>query len=519
MDGRNQGERICHDSPDQPAIIQAADGRSLTYRQVDTAMESAAALVRERIEPGRSVGILGENSAAWIIAFYAVQRAGGVPVPISHRLPAQGMSFVADDADLAFAFADVAHRELLERQGVETIPLELLHELTPRPFPSHRPRGDELAMILYTSGSTGQPKGVELTQAGHLWVIDQSIVDNPGAHSRTLVSAPLYHMNALTNTQRLLASGGTIVLLPRFEPGAFLTAVERYRVSNLSGVPPMFAMLARHSGLRSRLDLTSVRRIAMASAPAAPALFRQLGAWFPGAEITFGYGTTESGPIVFRGHPDGRPTPRGSVGTAHPAVDVRLVGADGRPVTGRGVLEVRTPALMKGYRKRPDIVPPVTADGFHHTNDIFRVDDDGFYFFEGREDDVFSTGGENVYPRAVESVLEAHPAVAQAVVVGVPDEARGSKPVAFVTLSGAADATEDDLKRHVLAHLEPFAHPRRVWIVTDIPLSPTNKPDRARLTADALDRLGTAADGIPPRDGRPLPNPLPHPPSRPGAER
>ncbi|MET9761964.1 class I adenylate-forming enzyme family protein [Streptomyces sp. NPDC006372] len=487
---RNQGDRICRDNPDQPAIIQATDRRCLTYRQLESAVQSAAALVRERTEPGQSVGILGENSSAWIIAFYAVQRAGGVPVPISHRLPAQGVSAVAGNADLVLAFTDSVHAHL---RHVETIPLERVHVLPPRPFKSVQPQPDDLAMILYTSGTTGQPKGVELTQAGHLWAIDQSTADNPGAGSRTLVSAPLYHMNALTNTQRLLASGGTIVLLPRFEPVAFLTAVARYRVSHLSGVPTMFAMLAAHADVLDRLDLSSVRRIGMASAPAATALFRQLGTWFPGAEIAFGYGTTESGPIVFRRHPDGRPTPLGSVGTAHPAVDVRLVDAAGNPVSGRGVLEVRSPALMRGYRKRPDLAVPVTADGYHHTKDLFRVDDDGFYFFEGREDDMFVTGGENVYPRAVESVLETHPAVAQAVVVGVPDEAKGRKPVAFVTLSGDAVVSEDSLKQHVLAQLEPFAHPRRIWIVPDLPLSPTHKPDRARLAADALDRLGTAA--------------------------
>jgi long-chain acyl-CoA synthetase len=490
MTARNQGDRIVSDRPDQVAIVSTVDGRSVTYRELEQLVTSTAAFVASRTTPGDGVGILAENSIAWVVTFFAIQRAGAVPVPISHRLPAPGVKFVVDDASIVLLFTDDASRPVAPA-GVALVALDEVFALPAVDgFASAVPAPGDLGMILYTSGTTGHPKGVELTQESHLWVIDQTSALVAPNSTRTIISAPLYHMNALTNTQRLLASGGTIVLMPRFDPAEFLRAIDTYAVTDLSGVPPMFAMLANQTELLDTLDRSSVTNIAMASAPASRALFRQLAEWFPAASVTFGFGTTESGPVVFRAHPDGVPTPLESVGVANPAVTLRLVDANGAEVQGEGVLEILSPALMKGYRNRPDLVPPVTADGYHHTRDIFRVDVDGFYFFQGREDDMFVTGGENMFPRAVERVLEAHPAVGQAIVLPVPDEVKGTKPVAFVTFKPGMAATEAELKAHVLASMEPFAHPRRIWTLDEIPLSATNKADRAALTRFAIEEIG-----------------------------
>jgi long-chain acyl-CoA synthetase len=493
MTAINQGDRIVSDRPEQAAIVSTVDGHSVSYAELEQLVTAIAAFIAGRTSPGDSVGILAENSIAWVATFFAIQRSGAVPVPISHRLPASGVDFVVRDANIALLFTEDTFGAVVPA-GVDVINLSEVFALPQTTFASHVPAADDLGMILYTSGTTGHPKGVELTQASHVWVIDQTAALTAPGTNRTIISAPLYHMNALTNTQRLLASGGTIVLMPRFDPAEFLRAIDTYAVTDLSGVPPMFAMLANQTELLASVDLSSVTNIAMASAPASRALFRQLSEWFPSASVTFGFGTTESGPVVFRAHPDGLPTPLESVGVANPAVTLRLVDAAGNTVPtdgvpAEGVLEILSPALMKGYRNRPDLVPPVTADGFHHTRDIFRVDADGFYFFQGREDDMFVTGGENVFPRAVERVLESHPAVGQAIVLPVPDEVKGTKPVAFVTFKPGMAATEAELKTHVLSQMEPFAHPRRIWTLDDIPLSATNKADRAALTTFAIESL------------------------------
>ncbi|WP_324651076.1 class I adenylate-forming enzyme family protein [Georgenia sp. H159] len=486
---RNQGDRIAADRPDTPALIgvTAQGSTTLTYGQLEAAVQSRAAQLAALVRPGQTVGLLGLNSPEWLVAFYAIQRAGAVPVPVSHKMPVETLGHVLRDAAVELVLADEQTRALVPSTGAALLDLG-----TPAPaasFTSVVPEPHDPAMILYTSGSTGRPKGVVLSQASHLWVIDQTARTVPPGSTRVLISAPLYHMNALTNSQRSLASGATIVLLPGFRPDVFVDAIVEHGVTELSGVPPMFAMLLQRPELLEGRDLSSVRGIYMGSAPAAPALFDQLRTVFPNAEILFGYGTTESGPVVFAPHADGLPTPDGSVGVANPAVELRLVDAAGRPVERHGVLEIRNPALLSGYHNRPDVPVPVTADGFHHTKDVFRVDEHGFYFFAGREDDMFTSGGENVYPRSVEQVLEAHPAVDQAVVVPVPDDVKGAKPVAFVTLRPGHRADEQELKAHALDHLEPYAHPRRVWVVAEIPLSSTNKADRAELTERAAGLL------------------------------
>lgn len=181
---------------------------------------------------------------------------------------------------------------------------------------------------------------------------------------------------------------------------------------------------------------------------------------------------------MFGDHPDGLPTPVASVGAPHPQVSVRLVGPDG-PATG--VLQMRSPAIMLGYHNRPDVPVPITADGFYDTGDVFRRDADGFFYFLGRTDDMFVSGGENIFPGEVELVLERHPDVLQACVVPVEDSIKGTKPVAFVVRRPGATVDEAALKAHALAHAPAYQHPRRVWFVEELPLASTNKIDRAAL--------------------------------------
>jgi len=176
------------------------------------------------------------------------------------------------------------------------------------------------------------------------------------------------------------------------------------------------------------------------------------------------------------------------VGYPHPKVALRLVDGENRDAD-QGVLEMKCPALMNGYHNRPDVKPPFTADGFYITGDVFRRDDDGFHYFIGRTDDMFVSGGENIYPADVERMLERHPAVSHAAVVPIDDEIKGQKPVAFVILKPGAAASEDEIKRFALANAPAYAHPRSVWFVDELPLASTNKVDRAALRRTAAERI------------------------------
>jgi len=208
----------------------------------------------------------------------------------------------------------------------------------------------------------------------------------------------------------------------------------------------------------------------------------------PQAAVTNAYGTTEAGPVVFGPHPQGLAQPEMSVGYPHPKVELRLVAGENRNAD-QGVLEMKCRALMLGYHNRPDVPPPFTADGFYITGDVFRRDGDGFHYFVGRTDDMFVSGGENIYPADVERMLERHPDIVQAAVVPVDDEIKGQKPVAFVIAKPWRKPSEDEVKQFALANAPAYQHPRFVWFVDELPLASTNKVDRGALQRDAERRL------------------------------
>ena len=251
----------------------------------------------------------------------------------------------------------------------------------------------------------------------------------------------------------------------------------------------MMAMMLREKDLLERTDLSSVEIIRMGSAPVSENLVANLRRYFPRASILNAYGTTEAGPIVFGPHPEGLKQPELSVGYPHPEVQLRLVDGNGRNAA-QGVLEMKCPAVMTGYHNQPEATAQaITEDGYYITGDVFRRDANGFHYFLGRTDDMFVSGGENIYPGEVEKMLETHPQIEQASVVPVPDEIKGTKPVAFVVLKPGTALSEAAIKEYALAHAPAYQHPRRVWIVSELPLAGTNKVDRKAVMQMALKRL------------------------------
>jgi len=249
--------------------------------------------------------------------------------------------------------------------------------------------------------------------------------------------------------------------------------------------------MLRETQALKQADLSSVEFIRMGSAPVSQSLMAAIHRALPKAKVTNAYGTTEAGPVVFGPHPKGLPQPENSVGYPHPMVQLRLVDGDNRDAD-QGVLEMKCPAVMLGYHNRPDVPSPITPDGFYVTGDVFRRDQDGFYYFVGRTDDMFVSGGENIYPADVERMLERHPDVAQAVVVPVDDDIKGTKPVAFVIAKAGRKPSEDDIKNYALANAPAYQHPRFVWFVDELPLATTNKVDRGALRKLAQERVAAS---------------------------
>ena len=466
--------------------------RELSYARLDAMANGVArALIRRGLTRGDRVAILSANRAEFIAAYFGIMRAGLVAVPVNFKFPRQTIHFILRDAGAKLVFCDPPRcpdcpGDIPSVHFGDDGPDGFDRFVDAGAFDAVVPKPREPAMFLYTSGSTGTPKGVVLSHQSHIWVVETRLAGDLERH-RYLIAAPLYHMNALALAMLACAAHATVVLLPQFTAGAYIDAIGRYRCTWLTAVPPMIAMMLREKDLQ-RADLSSVEFIRMGSAPVSHSLMEAIHHAVPQAAVTNAYGTTEAGPVVFGPHPNGLPQPEMSVGYPHPKVALRLVDGDNRDAK-EGVLEMKCPALMNGYHNRPDVTPPFSADGFYITGDVFRRDADGFHYFVGRSDDMFVSGGENIYPADVERMLERHPDVAQAAVVPIDDEIKGQKPVAFVVPKAGRHPSEDEIKRFALANAPAYAHPRLVWFVDELPLASTNKVDRAALHRLAQERL------------------------------
>ena len=491
----NLGDLIPRDrDPEKLAIIDLGgeSERRVTFAELDrVAMAVARGLLARGFARGERIAILSTNRSEYLAAYYGIMRAGLVAVPVNYRFPAATIAFILRDCGAKLVFCDPARRGqcppglLVVTFGTEGAE-SFAAFLDAGPFDSVIAAPDEPAMFLYTSGSTGAPKGVVLSHRSHIWVVETRMAAQDMSRHRFLIAAPLYHMNALAVSAFACAGYATIVLLPQFTAVAYIEAIARCRTTFLTAVPPMIAMMLREHDLMARTDLSSVQFVRMGSAPVSQSLMQALHRALPQAKVTNAYGTTEAGPVVFGPHPRGLPQPETSVGYPHPKVAVRLVDGGNR-TAAQGELEMKCPAMMLGYHNRPDLPVPITADGFYRTGDVFRRDADGFHYFLGRTDDMFVSGGENIYPGDVERMLERHPAVAQASVVPIEDDIKGTKPVAFIIAKGAVDA--DEIKRFALANAPAYQHPRFVWFVDRLPLSTTNKIDRAALMRMAEEHL------------------------------
>ena len=493
----NLGDLIERDrDPDKIAIIDLGGEnppREFSYRRLDEIARAVARAVRARgFVRGDRVAILSANRAEYVATLFGIMRAGLIAVPVNFKFPRATIDFIIADSGAKLVFCDPErrpdappHLPLVEFGGKDGNAFEEFLDIGP--FIAITPDPREPAMFLYTSGSTGVPKGVVLSHRSHLWVVGTRLAPDLARHLY-LIAAPLYHMNALALSQLACAAHATVVLLPQFTAAAYIDAVQRYRCTWLTAVPPMIAMMLREQKLMAEADLSSVEFVRMGSAPVSESLMAALKRALPHAAITNAYGTTEGGPVVFGPHPNGLVQPELSVGYPHPQVQSRLVDGDSRSAD-YGALEMKSPAVMNGYHNRPDLAPPFTPDGFYMTGDVFRRDADGFHFFVGRTDDMFVSGGENIYPGDVERMLERHPGILQVAVVPIEDEIKGQKPVAFVVAKAGQDLNENEIKQYALANAPAYQHPRFVWFVERLPLSSTNKLDRAALIRDAQARL------------------------------
>lgn len=434
------------------------DGQRYTYKDLlDLSCSFAQGLKNKGAGPGTPVALIMPNSINFVAAYLGILRLGAVAVLVSVKLPSATVDYILNDSQASTVITKDNYREYLALAG--HVDFARVNDADP-------------AVILYTSGSTGNPKGVVLAHK-HKWYISERYKLNPEPY-RILISSPFYHMNGLRHLEQALIAHSSIFLLPEFDARLAIELIGTHRIPSIACVPTVMAMILAETEQLEKFDMDCLKNIYASSAPMSMSLHKKINDHLPTAKVHMNYGITEVGPGLFKNHPR-LPTPIGSVGCAISGIDYRIVD---------GVLQIRSPAMMSGYTST-DFSKSVTKDGYYITNDLFRVDHNGFYYFMGRADDMFVCGGNNIYPSQIESVLEEHPLVESAAVIGLEDDVKGHKPYAFV-VSGCA---EQELKDHVLKHLPPGHCPRRIWATDSMPLNSVNKIDKVRLRERAREML------------------------------
>ena len=441
--------------------------RIYTGEQLESHAKAVAAyLSAQGYQAHDSIAIISDNCLEFIACHLGIMKLGAVSVLISSKSTQSQIQNMLQARQVKFVFAD-RHIDT----GLPVTNLKnLLEKLQPsHEFESYQPTPTDLAFILHTSGSTGRPKQVLYTHSARLQMQSLDLVKK-----KTLFTSPMFHMMGINNLEMQLYNKNDLVFLKSFDPTAFLKTVDLVRPTRLVGVPSVFHMMLLEEKILSTLDFSSVQEIMLAGGATSQLLYDQLTQVFDQAQIHIGYGTTETGPKIFGPHPT-LPVPPGSIGCEQPGVALRLVD---------GVLQVRSQFMMKGYG---DNSHRFTDDGYYVTNDLFRIDNNGFYYFVGRSDDMFKSGGNKIFPSEIEQVVEMHPAVAKCVVVPVSDPIKDYKPYAFVTLN--KDTTVQELIRFASIHLAHYQQPRQIWIIDTMPLTIIGKIDYNKLKILAQQNL------------------------------
>ena len=493
--------RNAADNPDRVAIHLG--DQTTSYGELDDQSARVAGLLAARgIAPGTPIGIMLPNVPEFASVYYGILRTGAVVVPMNPLLKAREIAYYLGDSGAPVIFAwHITAPEVeigAKEAGAEAILVDpatfpdILATASPAPQVVDRAAYDT-AVVLYTSGTTGHPKGAELTHANLINNVEVSAADlfQLGPDDLIFGGLPLFHAFGQTCTlNAAIMTGASLTVLPRFDAAKALGILADQRVTIFAGVPTMFSALL-HVPDRSGYDVSALRLCISGGAAMPVEVLRQFEDAFD-CIVLEGYGLSETSPVASFNHP-GRERKPGSIGTPIRGVEMRVVDASGAEVPQGevGEIAIRGHNVMKGYLNRPEATAEaVSADGWFRTGDIGRVDEDGYYYSVDRKKDLIIRGGYNIYPREIEEVLYEHPEVAEAAVVGIPHPELGEEVGAAVALKPGATVTPDELRSYVKSQVAAYKYPRRVWIVDALPKGPTGKILKKEITVPDAEATG-----------------------------
>jgi fatty-acyl-CoA synthase len=517
----NQVARHALMQPDKTALRFC--GQTTTWRDLDRRVSAlAAALSRRGVGPGDRVLILMLNRTEYIECVLAANKLGGIAVPVNFRMTPPEIAFLVSDCQARVVITEAvlapvatAVRDLdatlttvvvaggdTDADGVLGYDA-LLEEAGDQPVPVDIPT-DSPALIMYTSGTTGRPKGAVLTHANiagqamtNLFTVAPDINDDVG-----FIGVPLFHIAGIGNMISGLLLGLPTVLYPlgAFDPGALLDVLSAERVTSIFLVPAQWQAVCAEQ--RANPRQLRLRVLSWGAAPASDTLLRDMSEQFPGTQIYAAFGQTEMSPVTCMLLAQDALRKLGSVGKVIPTVAARVVDDDMNdvPVGQVGEIVYRAPTLMAGYWNNPRATAEAFAGGWFHSGDLVRQDDEGYIWVVDRKKDMIISGGENIYCAEVENVLAAHPAIAEVAVIGRPDEKWGEVPVAVVALGAAATGAPlslADLDGFLTERLARYKHPKALEVVDALPRNPAGKVVktelRARFAAQQLSDAGESS--------------------------
>jgi fatty-acyl-CoA synthase len=488
--------RTAYRYPNRTALV-SHEGKSITYQEFDLLSNRFAnGLLKLGVKKSTKIGTLSLNCIEQLIAFFGIFKIGCVLVPVNTRLTAPEMADILDHSDTSLLIASKDFEQQVEgfrakltgvrsymvigpsaASGGHVLDYSQVLEQGGDEYPDVEVLGDEEAVIMYTGGTMGKPKGVILTHQSLIWnCINWEYSDSFRSDDRSLQVFPLYHMAAVGSVLTYIYVGGTMYLKKSFDPKECMETIERERITRWAAAPTVFHMLLQLPGI-DKYNTESVTLLGSGASIMPMETRKRLAEVFPNAQMFDNYGMTEANGGIASLRPQDWDRKVASVGTSLIGVAMRVVDDQDQDVKPGVVGEVvfRGNNIMKGYHKDPEGTQEAMKGGWMHTGDLGRLDEEGFLYIEDRKKDLIVTGGENVYPREVEEVLYTYPKVAEAAVIGVPDSMWGEAIKAVIVLSSGDTASEEEIIDYCRGKIARYKCPKSVDFVRELPKTSTGK--------------------------------------------